>query len=63
MTLSAAFQIGEEESKGSIRPGKRADFVILDKNPLTIAPEEIRTIKVIRTVKDGSTVFSASETE
>lgn len=63
MTLSAAFQIGEEESKGSIRPGKRADFVVLDKNPLTIAPEEIRTIKVMRTVKDGSTVFSASETE
>ena len=59
MTLSAAFQIGEEESKGSIRPGKRADFVILDKNPLTIAPEEIRTIKVMRTVKDGRTVYIA----
>ena len=49
----------EEESKGSIRPGKRADFVVLDKDPLTIAPEEIRTIKVIRTVKDGSTVYIA----
>lgn len=59
MTLSAAFQIGEEESKGSIRPGKRADFVVLDKDPLTIEPEEIRGIKVLRTVKDGRTVYIA----
>ena len=36
MTIWAAEQYGEEESKGSLEPGKRADLVILDKNPLKV---------------------------
>ena len=32
---------------GSIREGKKADFVLLDKNPFKIPKEEIRNIKVI----------------
>lgn len=59
MTLSAARQIGEESAKGSITPGKRADFAVLDGNPLTVAPDDIRRIRVIRTVKDGQTVYTA----
>lgn len=59
MTLSAAVQIGEEASKGSVEPGKRADFAVLDADPLTVAPEEIGRIRVLRTVKDGRTVYIA----
>ena len=57
VTINAAWQIGEDGSKGSIEPGKRADLVLLDGNPLTIDPAEIYKIKVVATVKDGKPVF------
>lgn len=57
VTINAAYQYFEEERKGSIRTGKCADFVILDKNPLKEELEEIRNIKVLETLKDGITIF------
>ena len=40
-------------------PGKRADLVILDQNPLTVDRMKIKDIKVIETIKDGQTIYSA----
>jgi hypothetical protein len=60
MTLWAAYQIFEEADKGSIEPGKRADFVILTKDPTAIDPETIDQIKVTETIKDGVTIYAAS---
>lgn len=57
VTINAAWQIGEDAAKGSIEPGKRADLVLLDQNPLTVDPADIYKIKVVATVKDGKTVF------
>ena len=34
-----------------------ADLVILDENPLTVAPEKIRQIKVLETIKRGWTIY------
>ncbi len=57
VTLWGAEQFGEQDSKGSLEPGKLADMVILSDNPLTIDPMKINTIVVLETIKDGKTVY------
>lgn len=57
VTINAAYQYSEEDSKGSIREGKRADLVILDKSPMEVDPVAIKDIKVLETIKDGKTVY------
>ena len=57
MTINAARQHREDDIKGSLEPGKRADLVILDKNPLKVKPRAIKDIKVFETIKDGKTVY------
>lgn len=57
ITINAAWQWSEENDKGTLAPGKRADLVILDKNPLKVPPATINTIKVVETIKDGKTVY------
>ncbi|MCF7560415.1 amidohydrolase [Sabulilitoribacter multivorans] len=53
MTIWAAYSNFEEEEKGSIEVGKFADFIILDKDIMTIEITEIPNIKVINTFVDG----------
>jgi predicted amidohydrolase YtcJ len=59
MTINVARQYGEEATKGSLEPGKLADLVILSDNPLTIDPEAIREIRVLETIKEGKTIYTA----
>lgn len=58
VTRNAAYQYFEEETKGAIRVGARADFVVLDRNPLAVRPEELRSLRVLATIKDGTVVYS-----
>jgi predicted amidohydrolase YtcJ len=59
MTLWAAHQIFEEDRKGSIEPGKLADFVILTEDPTAVDPETLDQIVVAETIKEGVTVYTA----
>ena len=57
VTTGAAYEYFEEDSKGSIESGRRADLVILDRSPLETDPMEIRDIQVMATVKDGNVIY------
>jgi predicted amidohydrolase YtcJ len=60
MTIWPAMQYFEEGSKGSIEPGKLADFVILSDNPLYVKPEDLIALKVVETIKEGKSVYKAT---
>ncbi len=57
MTLWAAYSNFEEAEKGSLAIGKKADFVILGKDIMTIPLEEIPTVKVLKTYLDGQVLY------
>ena len=59
MTIWPAWQHFEEKDKGSIEPGKLADFVVLSADPLAVKPEELIKLKVVETIKDGKSVYKA----
>jgi predicted amidohydrolase YtcJ len=52
-TLSAAYAAFEETTRGSLKPGKYADLVVLSKDILTVPEEEIPTTEVVYTVVGG----------
>lgn len=58
ITLDAAWQYREEDSKGSITAGKKADLVVLGDNPLTVETMKIKDIAVVATYKEGREIFS-----
>jgi predicted amidohydrolase YtcJ len=47
------------DSIGSIAPGKRADLILLDRDVLTVSPEQMRDTKVLWTMVAGKTVYRA----
>jgi predicted amidohydrolase YtcJ len=59
LTTGPAWQAFEEDRKGRIKPGLLADFVILDRNPLTTPVDGIKAIKVLETLKEGRSVWKA----
>lgn len=57
VTRGPAYTYREEAVRGTIAAGKVADLVILDRDPLTTAPDAIKDIKVVETIKRGITIY------
>jgi hypothetical protein len=60
MDLNGAYASFEEGVKGSIRLGKLADLVFLDRDPLTADPYTIKDIKVTRTIAGAHSLSGVS---
>jgi predicted amidohydrolase YtcJ len=60
ITSHGAYVYFEEKSKGTIAPGKRADLVVLSRNPLEVPRSAIKDIRVLKTIKDGLLVYDAT---
>ena len=58
-TVNGAYVNAVENRLGSITPGKQADLVVLDANPLEIDPVELKDIRVLHTFVHGEEVFQA----
>ena len=56
-TLDAAYAAFQEDDRGSLVPGKRADFLILDRDPLAVAPAALRETRVLQTWVGGRRMY------
>ena len=52
-TAGPAWLAGDENLRGRLEPGMLADLVVLDRDPLAVAPEELGSLRVLRTMCDG----------
>ncbi len=57
ITYNGAYQYGEENEKGSLEIGKKADLVILSADILTTDPTKIKDLEVLETIKEGKTIY------
>jgi predicted amidohydrolase YtcJ len=60
-TIWAAFAAFEEDQKGTLEPGKLADFIVIDRDVMTCEPSKILDTRVLRTVIGGEWVYVADE--
>jgi predicted amidohydrolase YtcJ len=58
-TINGAYNSHEEAIKGSITPGKLADFVVLSDDLFTVDKQKIKDLQIVRTVVGGATVYQA----
>lgn len=55
--LGGPYASFEETVKGSLQPGKMADFVVLDRDPYRVAPHELKDIDIVMTVIGGKIAY------
>lgn len=59
VTLGSAYQYFEEDRKGSITPGKRADLVVLERDPVAVPVEDVSEIAILETFARGVSIYTA----
>ncbi|MBV9317744.1 MAG: amidohydrolase [Gammaproteobacteria bacterium] len=62
-TLNAAYALRQEKTTGSLEPGKRADFIVLDRDIFTVDPFELHATRVLATYLDGHEVWRGARPE
>lgn len=60
LTIWGAYQLFEENAKGSIEVGKVADFVVLSADPFAVDKEKLSELTVMETIKGGVSIYKAS---
>lgn len=60
-TMGGAWQDHQEHLKGSLEPGKLADFCVLDRDILNVPHDEIHTLRNLATVVGGRVVYAADD--
>jgi predicted amidohydrolase YtcJ len=58
-TVNNAFAAGEELSKGSLKAGKLADLVVVDRDPFAVQPAQLKDLKILLTIVGGRIVHDA----
>jgi predicted amidohydrolase YtcJ len=61
-TVHAAFALKQETTTGSLESGKRADFVVLDRDIFALDPFDLHKTRVLQTYIDGREVFHRAGT-
>jgi hypothetical protein len=56
-TINAAYQLHQEKKIGSLEVGKKADLIVLDRNPFETNTKGLHAIKVRKTVINGKIVY------
>ncbi len=57
-TINAAYALKQDQTTGSLEPGKRGDFIVLDRDIFAIDPFELHETRVLATYLDGREVYS-----
>lgn len=57
ITRNAAYELHDDKFIGSLEVGKFADLIVIDRNPLSVPPEQIESTQVLLTVVGGRTVY------
>ena len=60
-TINAAFALKQETTTGSLERGKRADFIVLDRDIFSLDPSDLHATRVLSTYLDGREVYTANE--
>jgi len=61
-TVNNAYVAGEEQYKGKLVPGFLADIAVLDRDPFTVDPLDLKDIRVVLTIVDGKVTFERPRT-
>lgn len=61
MTADAAYAAFAEHERGTLAPGKKADYVVLDRDIMSVPVAEILKTKVLTTAVDGQIMYGGVE--